>query len=300
MTETSRGISVAGLLNQFEAIGGPEEYGPEGIAIMIALWRKSSKLGWKQTFQMTNTELTLQTGIKSRDTINTHRNKLVKAGLIGYSSPPRGSSRGIYTLNFDLLVTNEVVRELDIVVGEVVQKSDNFSEVVGEPVRESDHFPDTVLKDLTTTTTTTTTEDWDLPERVEPDPQADGMIAILNAYCRLNQKFDFHVRPKEREAMGKMVAGGMPVPFTIRTMEGLLQAKREREGESFKYPTSFLYYVDGIEEAWLNSQTASPPMAGVAPGESEPKKSMTKQQRELEDLRRRAKEARQRGESRSI
>ncbi|MNP18945.1 hypothetical protein D3C76_1114510 [compost metagenome] len=181
----------------------------------------------------------------------------------------------------------------------MVQKSDNFSEVVGEPVRESDHFPDTVLKDLTTTTTTTT-EDWDLPERVEPDPQADGMIAILNAYCRLNQKFDFHVRPKEREAMGKMVAGGMPVPFTIRTMEGLLQAKREREGESFKYPTSFLYYVDGIEEAWLNSQTASPPMAGVAPGESEPKKSMTKQQRELEDLRRRAKEARQRGESRSI
>ncbi|MOA37619.1 hypothetical protein D3C78_1592280 [compost metagenome] len=125
------------------------------------------------------------------------------------------------------------------------------------------------------------------------------MIAVLNAYCRLNQKFDFHVRQKEREAMGKMVAGGMPVPFTIRTMEGLLQAKREREGESFKYPTSFLYYVDGLEEAWLNSQTVSPPMTEVAPGASELPKRMTKQQRELEDLRRRAKEERQRGESRS-
>ncbi|MNW37034.1 MarR family protein [compost metagenome] len=153
------------------------------------------------------------------------------------------------------------------------------------------------IKDLTTTITTT--EDWELPERDGPDPQSDGMIAVLNAYCRLNQKFDFHVRQKEREAMGKMVAGGMPVPFTIRTMEGLLQAKREREGESFKYPTSFLYYVDGLEEAWLNSQTVSPPMTEVAPGASELPKRMTKQQRELEDLRRRAKEERQRGESRS-
>lgn len=153
------------------------------------------------------------------------------------------------------------------------------------------------IKDLTTTTITTTTEDGEFSERDGPDHQEDGMIAILNAYCRLNQKLDFHVRPKEREAMGKMVAGGMPVPFTIRTMEGLLQAKREREGESFKYPTSFLYYVDGIEEAWNNSQTASPPMTGVAPGLSEPRKRMTKQQQALEDLRRRAREERQREQS---
>lgn len=165
-----------------------------------------------------------------------------------------------------------------------------------EPKLLSDRTKMSDLKDIKDLTTITTTpEDW--PEQGEPDPQADGTIAILNAYCRLNQKFDFHVRPKEREAMGKMVAGGMPVPFTIRTMEGLLQAKREREGESFKYPTSFLYYVDGIEEAWLNSQTASPPMAGVAPGKSEPKKRMTKQQQAIEDLRRRAREERQREQS---
>lgn len=148
------------------------------------------------------------------------------------------------------------------------------------------------IKDLTTTTPTT--REW---HEEDADPQIDGMIAILNAYCKLNNKLDFHVRPKEREAMGKMVAGGMPVPFTIRTMEGLLQAKREREGESFKYPTSFLYYVDGIHEAWQNSQTTSPPMAGVAQGAPEQPKRLSKQQQALENLRRRAREERQREQS---
>lgn len=150
------------------------------------------------------------------------------------------------------------------------------------------------IKDLITTTSTT--GEWHEEDGNE-NPQADGMIAILNAYCRLNKKLDFHVRPKEREAMGKMVAGGMPVPFTIRTMEGLLQAKREREGESFKYPTSFLYYVDGIHEAWQNSQTTSPSMAGVAQGGPEQPKRMSKQQQALENLRRRAREERQREQS---
>ncbi|WP_243390769.1 MarR family transcriptional regulator [Paenibacillus sp. GM2FR] len=148
------------------------------------------------------------------------------------------------------------------------------------------------IKDLITTTPTT--REW---HEEDADPQIDGMIAILNAYCKLNNKLDFHVRQKEREAMGKMVAGGMPVPFTIRTMESLLQAKREREGESFKYPTSFLYYVDGIEEAWQNSQTTSPPMAGVAQGTPEQPKRMSKQQQALENLRRRAREERQREQS---
>ncbi|MGP0583674.1 hypothetical protein [Paenibacillus timonensis] len=173
--------------------------------------------------------------------------------------------------------------------------SDHEQNSVGDRTNMSD-LKD--IKDLTTITTTT--EDWDSPERDGPDSQADGMIAILNAYCRLHGKLDFHVKPREREAMGRMVAGGMPVPFTISTMDSLLQAKREREGKDFRLPTSFLYYVDAINEAWRNSQTISPPMTEVAQGAPEPPKRMTKQQRELEDLRRRAKEERQRGQSRSV
>ncbi|KZS45730.1 hypothetical protein AWU65_07290 [Paenibacillus glucanolyticus] len=152
------------------------------------------------------------------------------------------------------------------------------------------------IKDLITTTPTT--DDW-LEDEVN-DPQLDGMIELLNAYCKLHSKLDIHVTPYEREAMGKMVAGGTPNPFTIRTMASLLEAKRKREGARFKMPKSFLYYVEGIEEAWQNSQTISPPMDGVAQGEPEKPKRMSKQQRELEDLRRRAKEERQREQSRSV
>jgi hypothetical protein len=149
------------------------------------------------------------------------------------------------------------------------------------------------IKDLITTTPTTMDFEIDL---INEKP--NGMIEILNAYCVLHSKLDFHVKPREREAMGRMVAGGMPVPFTISTMESLLQAKREREGDRFKFPTSFLYYVDAINEAWQNSQTNSTPMAGVAQGGPQQPKRMTKQQRELEELRRQAKEARQRGQGR--
>ncbi|AJS59878.1 hypothetical protein [Paenibacillus sp. IHBB 10380] len=292
MTESAREPNISDLLNQFEAISGPEEYGPEGLAIMVALWRKSCKLGWRSAFQMTNTELMVQSGIKSRSTINTHRSKLVSAGIIGYTSPPRGGSRGDYIVSFDLIAVEEVVQNLDMVVGEVVQNLNHYKKVVHEPVQNLDSFSkvdekvvqnlDTVLKDLITITTTPITSEF--AEEFSEDSKADGMIGILNAYSKLHGKFDFHVKPREREAMGKMVAGGMPNPFTIQTMTFLLEEKRKREGSRFKLPTSFLYYVDAIEEAWLNSQTTSTPMAGVAPRAPEPSKRKSKQQQEIERL----------------
>ncbi|KAF9142807.1 hypothetical protein BGX30_002175 [Mortierella sp. GBA39] len=144
-----------------------------------------------------------------------------------------------------------------------------------------------IIKDLTTTTAD-----------IEPDEQAEGgMIQILNAYCKLHNKFDIHVSANEREAMGKMVAGGTPNPFTIRTMESLLEAKRIREGANFKLPKSFLYYVEGIQEAWQTHLATLDKPDGSKPSQSSPEqtKRMTKQQRELEELRRRAKEARQYG-----
>ncbi|GAB6990881.1 hypothetical protein [Paenibacillus pini] len=131
-------------------------------------------------------------------------------------------------------------------------------------------------------------------EEIIEEPALDGMISILNAYCKLHGKFDFHVKPKEREAMGKMVSGGMPVPFTIRTMELLLEEKRNRELERFKMPTSFLYYVDAIEEAWLNSQTISTSMNGVAPRLQDKQVRKNKQQKEIDDLQRFIEEEEQR------
>jgi len=162
-----------------------------------------------------------------------------------------------------------------------------------KPNSQSDRTNMSDLKDIIKDLTATTTVD-----DIEPDEQAeDGMIQILNAYCKLHNKFDIHVSANEREAMGKMVAGGTPNPFTIRTMESLLEAKRIREGANFKLPKSFLYYVEGIQEAWQNHLATldKPDRSKPSQTPSEQPKRMTKQQRELEELRRRAKEARQHG-----
>ena len=94
------------------------------------------------------------------------------------------------------------------------------------------------IKDLITTTTTTNNESWD--DILNPVPSGeDGMIGLLDAYCKMHNKLEFHVSSNERSAMGKMVAGGTPNPFTIQTMASLLEAKRIREGDSFKLPKSF-------------------------------------------------------------
>lgn len=163
------------------------------------------------------------------------------------------------------------------------------------------------LKDIITTTTTAITtadssESWDdILNPVPPDEGSVGMIEILDAYCKMHNKLDFNVSQKERLAMGKMVAGGTPSPFTIRTMASLLEAKRIREGNTFKLPKSFLYYVEGIEEAWKlhqagGQQSVRPYVVPKSepPAATQPRR-LSRQQQELADLRRRAEEERKRG-----
>ncbi|WP_240414994.1 hypothetical protein [Paenibacillus periandrae] len=135
------------------------------------------------------------------------------------------------------------------------------------------------FKDLSTTSTTTT--EFSESDENEEDPY----LQLLNAYCKLNNRFDIHVKRNERDAMGKMVAGGMPNPFTIRTMESLLEAKRAREGNAFKLPTSFLYYENALWEAWRNenSITAAGSTDGVILGTR--KNSKSQQEQDLEELR---------------
>ncbi|WP_430701168.1 hypothetical protein [Paenibacillus tundrae] len=173
------------------------------------------------------------------------------------------------------------------------------------PILGSDQTNMSDLKDITTITTTATTNEasdsWDGILNPVP-PEDDGMIGILNAYCKMHNKLDFHVNQNERSAMGKMVAGGTPNPFTIRTMASLLEAKRQREGNTFKLPKSFLYYVEGIEEAWKvhqateQQQPFKPALVpnAQAPAATQPRR-LSRQQQELADLRRRAEEERKRG-----
>ncbi|HBU81730.1 MAG TPA: hypothetical protein DEF35_08835 [Paenibacillus sp.] len=179
-----------------------------------------------------------------------------------------------------------------------------------EQTEMSDHTPNSGsdrtklsdLKDSTTITTTTTDSEDSWDDILNPVPSGDGgMIELLDAYCKMNNKLDFHVTQNERLAMGKMVAGGTPNPFTIETMASLLQAKRQREGESFTMPKSFLYYVEGIEQAWKirqasEQQPVKPALVpkAQAPAATQPRR-LSRQQQELADLRRRAEEERKRG-----
>lgn len=154
------------------------------------------------------------------------------------------------------------------------------------------------IKDLITTTTIISEKEWWEEEDQNPHPETDGMITILNAYCKLHSRFDIHVSTAERHAMGQMVAGGIPVPFTIQTMGTMYkakQAKQARDGEVFEQPNSFAYYVKGIKDAWRKTR----PAAGKAKtNQTEPPRK-TKQQQELEELKRRAKEERELEESTS-
>lgn len=148
MQKPDREPSLDSLFDQYEDIGGPELFGPEGTAILLAVWRKSKKLGWRASFQMTNTELQFQTGIKSRETINNHRAKLSAAELIDYIAPPRGQSRGDYTVKFSLPGIEKPVHKTDNFTGttdELVQNMDYFPKESGDPVHKLDNLPDTVL-----------------------------------------------------------------------------------------------------------------------------------------------------------
>ncbi|WP_340004445.1 hypothetical protein MHH52_21940 [Paenibacillus sp. FSL K6-0276] len=169
-----------------------------------------------------------------------------------------------------------------------------------EPILSSDQTKMSDAKDIKDLITTTTILENEFSEEINPDSKLDGMIAILNAYCKLHDKFDIHVSTNDREAMGKMVAAGMPVPFTITTMESQYKAKRKREGEDFEQPNSFTYYVKGLRSAWRNAnKTTKPKESKTQTPLPAPPQRLTKQQQELADLKRRAKEAKQFEESTS-
>ncbi|GGF77440.1 phage-like element PBSX protein XkdB [Paenibacillus albidus] len=160
-----------------------------------------------------------------------------------------------------------------------------------EPILPSDQTKMSDAKDIITITTTNLDKEW-WEEDLNQNPPADGMLAILDAYCKMHSKFDIHVSAAERQAMGQMVAGGIPVPFTIQTMATMYKAKQGREGEDFEQAKSFAYYIDGIEQAWKNTKAGGKPegkrKAKIT--QSEPPRK-TKQQQEIEDLQRRAREA---------
>lgn|GEM_PF-6956012 len=229
MTETAR-PTLSGLLEQFEAIGGPEEFGPEGIAIMIALWRRSAKLGWRKAWKMTNTDLMVQTGITNKGTLNAHRKKLVEAGLIAYIQPPRGQSKGDYSVEFDLLGVGveQNSNHLDSYSGEVgqeVEQNLDHFDGVGEKVEQKlNHFPqveqkveqilDPVLKDLlSSSASSSATADGNKIDRL-PDPKYESF------YSAHKRVFGFECNPFQAQQLIVYIdEDHMDEAVVIRAME---------------------------------------------------------------------------------
>lgn len=242
------------LLNEFEAIGGPELYGPEGMVILLALWRKSMKLGWRSSFTMTNTELQTQTGINTRKTLNIYRKKVVDGGLIQYTPPPLGTSRGHYWISTSLLeagrqpVTSGYNSEK--VVPSLVTSGYNFNEVDPQPVTSGYNPRHTVL---------------DLKEVVVIDVvEKNTFDDLLNAFCEIHGKLDINIRPLDITLMQQLITLGVPIPLMIRVMG---QVYKDRTSKGGKIST-FSYYKDAISNAWENEKaiTTGVPIPGVTLG----------------------------------
>jgi len=253
MSSTYIEPDLPGLLNQFEEIGGPEQFGPEGLAIILTLWRKSSKLGWMETFQMTNSELQLKTGIMTRKTLNVYRNKLVEAKLIEYDPPPRGSSRGSYTVSFNLLggakaVTsgNHFGNHFTEVDTKVVTSGNHFAEVV----TSGNHFGNTVLKDTITTTTSSIGEAFE---------------NVFSEFCVIHGKLDVQVKRTDVTLMQWFISKGVSDALIIKVMRQLYQ-ERTADGAHI---TTFSYYKNAILDAWETAKaiTDGVPVPAVALGE---------------------------------
>jgi hypothetical protein len=108
---------------------------------------------------------------------------------------------------------------------------------------------------------------------LDPSKGTTPLLQIIDAFCKLHGKLEFHVRVKEREIMGKMIAGGVLSPFIIQTMTKLYDEKRKREeveGGIFEPPNTFKYYEKAVYEAWRNENTITVETSSVALGHTQP------------------------------
>lgn len=123
---------------------------------------------------------------------------------------------------------------------------------------------------------------------------AEPLLEIIDDFCKLHHKLDFHVKTKERMLMNRMIAGGMPVPFIIKVMRQVFE-ERTAEGTSI---TSFLYYEQPIFEAWKNEQsiTATVPTGGVALGRARKSRQQLQNEQLMREIREAEERDRQRGQ----
>ncbi|MFC4768715.1 DnaD domain protein [Effusibacillus consociatus] len=218
------------LLDQLENIGGLEMFGPEGLTLLLALWRKSMKLAWARTFVMTNTELIYKAGFKNRESLNNVRHKVSQAGLFHYKPPSRGKSEGIYTLEFDLVsaIQKRVVKE-------PVSVADNFPD--NFPDRFADNFTDNLPDNFPDTNVSK------LVSKLEGKLNARARESIPDAWETIRQEFEqtFCTTMKQShfEMIGSYLDEGMEIELILLALE-------DARNNQAEYPK----YLWRILDAW--------------------------------------------------
>lgn len=90
-------------------------------------------------------------------------------------------------------------------------------------------------------------------EVVDKDPY----ILILESFCELHKKAEYHLKPEERQAMHALLREGIAAEFIISTMKRIHQDKLST-GDTIK---SFVYYPNAIRKAWTSIMLAQQEMA---------------------------------------
>nr|WP_244988595.1 DnaD domain protein [Paenibacillus xylanexedens] len=173
----------------------------------------------------------VQTGITNKGTLNAHRKKLVDAGLIAYIQPPRGQSKGDYSVEFDLLGVGveQNLNHLDSYSSEagqeVEQKLDHFDGVGDKAEQKLNHIPqverkveqilDPVLKDLllSSSASSSATADENQIDR-PPDPEYESF------YSAHKRVFGFECNPFQAQQLIVYIdEDNMDEAVVIRAME---------------------------------------------------------------------------------
>lgn len=105
------------------------------------------------------------------------------------------------------------------------------------------------IKDLKAAATITPEND---PSISNQDQQ---FIEVLDTFCELHNKMDFHVNGIDRQLIREVVEKGIPVPLIQKVMRQVYES-RTIAGKKIH---SFSYYEDPIIEAWTNEQAPAAP-----------------------------------------
>jgi len=198
-------------------------------------------------------------------TITTILNWFETQGMI---SIDRGMGNRQYTLitlvNWAIYQTEDVSSNSKVTVGkqsaDINKNNKEFNTTTdGESVAcapESMNLPDELLSEI--------------PDSEPKSP----ILQVIDAYCELHNKISLRMKDEERTLIHSFLTSGIPPDFIISAMKSIYDDKRQREGERFDPPSTFMYYKRAIKQAWSGalaqgSQTDAqvPALPSVAPGQ---------------------------------